>query len=204
MNNSFLRSVSDEWVIWIDIDEVLAHFLEAYIVYYNEKNNTSFRRNDFFSYRFWEVMWGNKQQAIDSVHDFFETGYFRDIWPVEWSQKAIEKLSGIYDLSIITSRQTILEDETKKWLENNFNWVFNSVHFWNHYGLKWATKTKPEICKELWVKVIIEDSMEYAIECAKNDINVILLNSPWNQTKQMLPTNIIRVKWWDNIVDILK
>jgi len=33
----------------------------------------------------------------------------------------VEELGKSYDLSIITSRQTILEEETKKWLENNFN-----------------------------------------------------------------------------------
>jgi hypothetical protein len=31
-----------------------------------------------------------------------------------------------------------------------------------------------------------------------------LLDSPWNQTKEILPSNIIRVKTWENILEILK
>jgi len=48
--------LNDRQTIGIDIDEVLAHFLEAYISFYNEKHGTSFKRGDFFSYKFWEVM----------------------------------------------------------------------------------------------------------------------------------------------------
>jgi 5'(3')-deoxyribonucleotidase len=40
--------------------------------------------------------------------------------PFEGSQEVIKKLKEIYNLVIITSRQTAIEEETKKWLGNHF------------------------------------------------------------------------------------
>ncbi|HBY75393.1 TPA: hypothetical protein DEG21_06175 [Patescibacteria group bacterium] len=40
--------------------------------------------------------------------------------PFEGSQEAIEKLKKLFNLVIITSRQTSIEKETKIWLENHF------------------------------------------------------------------------------------
>lgn len=188
--------------IWIDIDEVLAHFLESYLNFYNNKYNSSFKRNDFFSYNFWEVVWWDKNKAIDDVHDFFETKHFELIQPIEWSQEAMMKLSKIYELNIITSRQSLIETKTIKWLDINFEWVFKEVHFWNHFWKDWERKTKSQICKDLWINLLIEDSIDYALDCANNNINVILFDSPWNQTNAKLPENIIRIKSWNEILEI--
>ncbi|MCK9272081.1 HAD hydrolase-like protein [Candidatus Gracilibacteria bacterium] len=190
--------------IGIDIDEVLSHFLEAYLEFYNLRNSTTFKRDDFFSYNFWEVTGGTRESAIDSVHDFFETHHFTSMSPFEGSQEAIKKLKEVYNLVIITSRQTAIEEETKKWLENHFPGFFKEIHFGNHFGKDGAKTSKSDICKKLGVKLLIEDSLGYALECSRENISTILLDSPWNQTKEILPSNIIRVKTWENILEILE
>lgn len=195
--------VSLKQTIGIDIDDVLADFLEWYLLFHNEKYSTKFRRNDFFCYRFREVVWWDKQTAIQNIHEFFKSRYFKSIPPITGSQFTVNKLKDIYNLEVITSRQTILEERTRIWIELNYPWMFQWIHFGNHYRLEWKTRTKSEICKELWVSIMIEDSLEYTIECAKANVNVILLDSPWNKTETALPVNITRVNTWSNIRQLL-
>jgi len=41
--------------IGIDLDEILAEFLTAAIQYHNNIYNTNFTKEQFHSYKFWEV-----------------------------------------------------------------------------------------------------------------------------------------------------
>jgi len=50
--------------------------------------------------------------------------------------------------------------------------------------------------------VIIEDALEFALDCASNNIRVILMNMPWNQTKT-LPKNVTRIYNWKEIKEYL-
>lgn len=49
--------------IGIDLDDVLAEFLEALIAYHNERYGTTLRTEDFMVYRFWEVWGGTRDEA---------------------------------------------------------------------------------------------------------------------------------------------
>jgi len=80
----------------------------------------------------------------------------------------------------------------------NFELIFSS----NPY-IKTKGKTKGEICKELGIDFMIEDSVEHSEICAKEGIKVFLLNKPWNKNC-IDHENIIRVKSWNEILDKLK
>ena len=61
--------------------------------------------------------------------------------------------------------------------------------------------TKAEICSELGIKVILEDSGETAIECAQKNISVILFDKPWNKIHKH--KKIVRVKEWQEAMRAL-
>jgi len=75
--------------------------------------------------------------------------------------------------------------------------MFSKLHFSQK-----KIKKKSEICKELRIDFLVEDSLEYARECAKNGTKVFLFNAPWNQTDN-LPDNIIRINSWNKIIKYL-
>ncbi len=184
----------------IDIDEVLAEFLESLLTYHNGKHKTNWRKEDFHSYHFWKVWGGTIQQAIDKCSDFFETDNFTNLEPVKGSIESIKELSKQQDLYDVTSRPYKIENKTRVWLNKHFGDVFQEVHFTNGYvGTDVPSRTKLEICKEIGTEILIEDSIDYAKQCC-NEIKVILINKPWNQ-ENFEHENLIRVDSWDQVLD---
>jgi len=76
------------------------------------------------------------------------------------------------------------------------------VYFTNHYSKKELneTKKKSNICIELGVELLIEDSLDYAFECSSEKIKVLLLDKPWNKADK-LPAGVTRVHSWREIIE---
>ena len=55
--------------IGVDLDEVLGDFLSSLIQYHNTNYNSVLSREDFHSYKFWEVWGGTKEEAIQKLND---------------------------------------------------------------------------------------------------------------------------------------
>ena len=186
--------------IAIDIDEVLGQFMKALIEFHNNKYKTSLKLEDFFSYKFWEVWGGTKEEAIQKVYDFHKTNYFKNIIPVKDSQESVKKLKENNELFVITSRQNDVIEETKKWIEKYFSNTFSNIYFTNHFSQNGDSTTKKEICGSLDIDILIEDSLEYNLECIKQNRKIFLLDYPWNKIDS-LPKEITRVYSWKEIIE---
>ena len=81
--------------IAIDIDEVLGQFMKALIEFHNNEYKTNLKLEDFFSYNFWNIWGGTKEEAIQKVYNFHKTNYFKSIIPVKDSQESIKKLKKV-------------------------------------------------------------------------------------------------------------
>jgi uncharacterized HAD superfamily protein len=187
-------------IIAIDIDEVLGQFMKALVEFHNNKYKTNLKLEDFFSYKFWEVWGGTKEEAIQKVYDFHKTNYFKNIIPVKDSQESVKKIKENNKLFIITSRQDDVIEETKNWIEKNFPNTFSNIYFTNHFSKNGIQKTKKEICDLIDIDILIEDSLEYSLECIKPNRKIFLLDYPWNK-KDVLPTGIERVYSWKEIME---
>lgn len=181
--------------IAIDLDEVLAEYLESVIRYHNDTYNTSLKKTDFFSYNFWEVWGGTKEEAIEKVHDFITTDYFNQIQTVKGAYEGVLKLKERHELYIVTARQDIVSEKTIDFIEDNFRGVFSGVYFANHFSKSGISKEKSEICKELDIEIIVEDSVTYANECQSKGIATILLKKPWNTGYELLDNIYIANSW---------
>jgi len=185
--------------IGIDLDEVLGQFLSALIEYHNNKYGTKFKEEDFHSYNFWNVWGGTKDEAIEKVYNFNRTDSFKNIEPIEGAKKAIAKIKENNELFIITSRPQDTKEDTREWLEKNFPNTFSKEYFTGDFVNNGHLKTKKEICDEIGIDVLIEDSANYANECVNPKRKVFLFNKTWNKDAK-IKERVIRVNNWEEVL----
>ena len=173
--------------IWVDLDEVLAQFLDAFLAYHNDTYHTDYKVEDAFSYDFREVRGGTRDEIIEKVRDFHQTHYFTNIKPVEWALSVLQKLSENHELYIITARQNYVQEQTRTRVDNHFPNIFNEIFFMNHFSTEWESRKKGDVCNEIGVSVMIDDSLIYAEDCLIPERKVVLYKRPWNENKSINP-----------------
>ena len=65
---------------------------------------------------------------------------------------------------VVTARHFILRPSTAFWLHKHFNGLITGTKYANFFTK--GAKKKSILCKEVGAKIIVEDSLENAIECA--------------------------------------
>lgn len=186
--------------IGIDLDECLAEYIFGFLNWYNYTYKTNFRFEDFKDYDLWKTIGGTKNEVINKVHDFYKTDYFKELPIVFGSRNSIEELKKFNELFVVTSRPNEVIKETNKWIENHFHNKFSKVIFTNEWGNSGERRRKSEICKNVRLDFLIEDNLEYALDCARTKTKVFLLDRPWNQSKRKLD-EINRVYNWHEILE---
>ena len=185
-------------LIGVDLDDVLAETFFAFDQFHNQRYGTSFTKKDHFTFdlsKFWNV---SQKEAGERVKEFNSSKYASEIMPLAGAKEALIELSRKHEIKIITSRLEEIREETQKWLEEHYPDHDFEVHYANHYyGIEHQKKS--EICRNLGIDILIDDCLEYALECSAEAIKVLLLDNPWNQMDN-LPKNVTRVSDWNNIV----
>ena len=192
--------------IGIDLDDVLADFHTGLMNYHNETYGTSLKPEDFKTYLFNEVWGGTLQEAIQKVNDFHHTIYFREISPIESSVISVDVLSRESELFIITSRPSFIKEQTEEWINRFFDDKFSGVFYSsNHYSkAENSGKSKSQICKELEISLLVDDSLDYVKQCPPMGIRGVLFGDyPWNQNGS-LPLNAVRAENWKEVLEQIK
>lgn len=192
--------------IFIDVDETMARTVEDWVYpFTNAEFWTNFSFETTTDYRdiFWNVIQENWVPiTLDKKIEIFKWAVAKDIWknqirPVEWSVKKILELSGWFDMDMLTARHPDLVGYTADWARHHFNWAVRRVLSSNcYFGGK---VSKLDICNNEWVRIMIEDDLDYALELAKGWVKVFLLRKPWNEQRKENHRNIERVDWWSEI-----
>ncbi len=96
------------------------------------------------------------------------------------------------DFVIVTSRQLLVADMTKEWVEIHYPGIFSQILLGNHYGRTGAKRSKPDMCRDIGAVAIIDDAIEYALQCS-SVVNKVLLfgDYAWNREKVTLPSNVV-------------
>lgn len=199
--------------IGTDLDECLAEFVYSFLNWHNDKYKTNFDREDIKSFNLWETIGGTREDAINKVYDFYKTKYFKELPVTFGSQHVLRTLSRKNDIFLISSRPYCVRDETRKWLDQHFNDIFDDVILtdeWARYSFATFFKrfiklfgdgsTKANICKKLCLDFYVEDNLDYARDCARNGTKVFLLDRPWNRGGELL-YGIDRVYNWNEIFE---
>lgn len=183
--------------IGIDMDEVLAEFLDSVIEFHNYEFKTNYTKQDFFSYNYWEVWGGTYEEMLNKMELFYRSDYYKNIRPVNGSKEALIKLkSNGHKLFVITSRQIKFERETVSWLNKYFPEVFTSILFGNHFSTSGKPIPKSLLCKKVGVDLMIDDSLEYIKDCSDSGIISILFDKPWNRSHSM--DGVKRIYSWQD------
>jgi len=187
--------------IGIDIDNVLAELSTIMNLWHKDKYDyyiPNHKRTKFWLTFSWNC---SQEEATKRLLEFYESEDFKKTPPVKGAVKAINKLAKKHELHVITSRPIYTEKETLRWLDEHFSLQnFKKIHINGQCIKDKICKTKVEICEELGIKLMIEDALHFAEDCAEKDIKVLLLDWPWNQTNNLHP-NITRVKDWKEILE---
>lgn len=186
-------------LIGVDLDGVLVDFMSSFLNYYNHVYGTNLTRDQIYTYDLWKIFGETREKAIQKISDFYKTHHFNSLEPIQDSIEAIDTLKQNHDLVVITSRHNDIIEGTKRWLEKYFPNKFSEVYLTNQYSLDEDYRRKSDICLDLGINVLIEDSLDYAKECIPKT-RVLLFDQPWNQS-QKLPESITRVKSWKEILD---
>jgi uncharacterized HAD superfamily protein len=135
-----------------------------------------------------EIM--NKYQSSNRAYNLeFHFG-FKDVFKL---------LKEKYNFDFFITARTF--DDRKKTLKF-FKKNISNFNLKIYYSQDSFDKKKSTICKDLGISKIIEDSPVTSFDCAENNLEVLLLDRPWNQGIQH--EKIIRVKDWREIWEVLK
>ena len=185
--------------IGIDMDGVIANLTPKMIEYHNLTYNLKHNTSGYTNYNLTEVWNCSLEEMIKRIHDFYRSDLFKTIKPVKHSQTGIGRLSKKHELILITSRPYFIEQLSITWLDKYFPKHFKKIVHTNQITHQHEKrKKKSEICKEEKVDLMIDDALEYAIDCATAGVDVFLFDALWNQ-QENTHQKIKRVFGWKGI-----
>ncbi len=186
--------------IGLDLDEVTADFLAAVLKFYHKKTGKLYTKADFPEWKWWPQLGLTKEEAIKTADEFHEKHDIRDVPPLEHAVKSINYLLKSHKIIVITSRPSRFKAKVEAWIKHHIGSPLEVIHAGDFH--KGQAATKAEICNEKGVIVLLEDSPDTSMECAKSGIKVILFDNPWNQ--KIKHKKIIRVKNWLEALEVIE
>lgn len=206
----------DRPIIAVDMDEVLCQYIECNARFVNNHKLSPDRNHpkcdkwqvsDFDSYMFNEVWGGTLQQTTDIVQAFLKSDEFlHTMKPIDNAFEVLNRMKSKFRFVICTSRQSQIMNETIEWINIHFPYIFDDIRFGNHFGLHGEKVSKPDMCKLMNAKVLIDDNSSYAEECClQMDVILFDWNLSYGWSKESdgsiahIADNVHRLKNWMEI-----
>lgn len=189
-------------IIWIDLDEVLAEFVDFALEHHNYmlawKNIKKENIHDYYMYKMVEYDI-SFEESINWLRTAMCSDENLEIKPVNWALELLRKFKkNGYNLKIVTARDgDLFWEYTEKRVEKHYPNIFEKIIYASHFSSK--SKTKSELCLENNISFMIEDNFDYAFDLAENWIYTFLLEKPWNKGIKIEHKNIKRVTSWKEI-----
>lgn len=126
--------------------------------------------------------------------------------PMPGSVLAIKKLAKEFELYLVTARTKNVKKHTRDWISHHFPKMFKKIIFGQYRKEGDFKKTKGQICKELGISLIVDDRIDYALDCYKHGVNAIVFDYkdsyPWSKGK--FPKSIKKARDWKEVYEIIK
>ena len=187
--------------IAIDFDEVLFPMLPQLHKYANRKYtncNKKYQQNGKYKYLFKDIFDVSDNSAKKLVYGFYSSKEAFETKPLSGSIMSIKKLSKKNKLYIITGRQNYYwsKRNTEYLIDTYFPNLFYDIYYSNSYSLVGESTSKSEICNNLGISHIIDDSPDICIECENNGIKSVLFGTyPWTYYDSSINSYL---KNWDD------
>ena len=187
----------------VDVDEVLGHFVPQLNKYVADVYGERYEVCHYGVYDFKHIWGVDQDESNRRGHAFFESRHFVEIPAVDGALSTLQRVQGCCNLEVVTSRQHVIEDDTRQWLGAHFSGVFDDVHFGNHFAMNGTSRKKSEICDAIGADVLIDDNLAYAADCAQAGMRVLLFDFrgeyPWSKPTQPLHSNVSVVHSWQEV-----
>lgn len=193
-------------LIGVDCDEVLAELIDSYLKFNQKEYGEFIEKKDILTYDLWKIFNIPREESYQRMNNFFNSYYFDEINPVEFSSEITKTISKNHDLIVVTSRPSFSKIKTKMFIKANFPNTFNEIFHTDEFSLPYFSKNKQtrktQVCRNLKIDILIEDSLKKSIDCSDIVDKIFLINRPWNYSDN-IPSNIIRVEDWRQILSYL-
>ena len=167
--------------IWVDCDEVLSETLDE-LLKLSPLKEKWIKKSDVVCYELSEVkkIWMTLEEAINLFFSFFESPEYYQCQPVSWAyEKLYERKQQWHKLFVVTARKKPHEEQTRKWVETHFPWIFSGYLFMGQYTENEVPKS--QLCLDKWIQVLIDDSANNIRDMNSVWMPCFLLDKPWNQ-----------------------
>ncbi len=183
--------------IGVDLDDVVFEFTKEILKLVREVHDKSFEFEEVNNYSFHELF------ELDplEISEVVKSVDMANLNLIPGAKDFVLKLSKKHEIYFITSR--VFREGTKESLEKNFSGLAYGLFFSSNPYIGTEGKDKGEICKELGVDFMIEDSTKHAKICADKGIKTFLIDKPWNQKLEKHP-NIFNVKGFEEILKLIE
>lgn len=176
--------------IGVDLDGIIADVDPVFRFYIKKLLDREVPQQEIISYQYEDCLGLTKEQ-MKKLWDLFINGNGWEKIPIiEGAIPSLKKLSQQHQLFIITSRPVEFEAVTQKWLMDN-----NVPHT---KLIMTGGKSKARVAQQLAITHFIEDRLEFALELAREGIEVFLFDYPWNQTDEKY-SRLHRISGWEEI-----
>lgn len=196
-------SRSNKPTIAVDVDDVLAHHVEAFVTYSNTNWGTDLTAKDYDEN--WETMWRVDRQELDRrAEQYYLSGIMSRYRVREDAAAVLARLRHDFHLIVITSRVLRVEVETLAWINHHFPDMFDAIHFAGMWDTDEATesrvtRTKAALCQSLGADYLIDDQLKHCTGAAECGVKSLLFgNYHWNR-QAPLADGITRVADWDAV-----
>ena len=182
MSGAASASPRYKYTVAVDLDEVLGGFLPALTQWHNRVYGTTFSVDDYRSYSYCDLWGGSNADSVAKVHEFFQASEFATgVRPIAGAVRTLRSLLDRARFVVVTSRQHVIAEQTRDWIERHFAGIFAGIEMGNHYDLASPNpddmtlagaaggsvkRSKPDMCADVGAVALIDDSVKYACQCA--------------------------------------
>ena len=189
-------------IIAVDVDEVIFPFVDDLIEYVDRQHSVKLSREEFVTYSLADIWKGGPHEGAEVIKAYVDQQGI-EVAPVKGAAEALGQLCAKYEVVIITARDLDVQDKTKNWAYRHFPDIFKEIHLVGNQKDSVSYREKAEVCKELGVFCLIDDSLKPVVQTHAAGIKSILFgNYPWNKMEE-LPAGIDRVEDWKGVLKIL-
>ena len=140
---------------------------------------------------------------LDKVLGPHSSAVFSFMKPYKGAVEAIAKIKQKYDLYVITARHPFFKQRTIDWINEYFPDTFTGIDFVYYKTPFGPRSSKSQICKRIGAKIILDDKMSNALDCAKHDIKAYLYGIQNFPRRNHLPKGITWVRDWSAVLKAL-
>lgn len=189
-------------IAW-DIDDTLGDCQLSWIKWLANQGYGDFKRSDFKTYNLSETFKCPVPEAQRRLALFLESEELDAMMPFPEATRLLERFSHL-NQHAITGRPVDILERTRGWVDKNFPGKIKHICATGANPMHGRHTLKAEACKIIGAKLLIEDAPLFVPDCLMSDINVILIEKPWNTSFDMKHPLLHRVEQLSQVGDIME